>query len=446
MEFKYAVFFTVLLVGVPAGIFLASLSRVFERIVWGMMIFSGVLGEGSSINFLSFETYGGSSRGVEVSLVDICMLVILGLMILRGVKMRWKLPGLGFYLFYWGLSLVSIVNAENFLYSFAEAWKMLRMCLFFLTSCNYILWRREFEVLFYGLGGIAILNLIFILPQKYLLHIYQPRGLFPHQNSMAVYMELIGPLLFSRWLNVKSRFFDDIFFGAAFVAATGSALLSFSRGAFLLYPLGCLAVVLWSFRNGVDTRKISILASLIGIGAVGLMLVLPGMIQRVETAPEVSKNTRINLAVAAVNMANDKFFGVGLNNWGIKINPPYRYSEHRIGRRYTDDFKDGIVETIYMLVAGECGWIGLFSLLLWFGFYWVSAFRLALVTRGAGSFFLPLGVWAGSSVVFVHSVLEWVMKQTPNFYQLMLCFSLITVCLIWKKNGVLATGRNFRAR
>ena len=44
--------------------------------------------------------------------------------------------------------------------------------------------------------------------------------------------------------------------------------------------------------------------------------------------------------------------GVGINNWGIKINPPYEYAE-RAGRNRNrgDDFKDGIVETVYLLVG-----------------------------------------------------------------------------------------------
>ena len=52
-------------------------------------------------------------------------------------------------------------------------------------------------------------------------------------------------------------------------------------------------------------------------------------------------------------MVRDRpYFGVGLNNWGVVINPPYRYGEHR---DLDDDSKDGIVETIYLLVAAECG-------------------------------------------------------------------------------------------
>ena len=86
----------------------------------------------------------------------------------------------------------------------------------------------------------------------------------------------------------------------------------------------------------------------------------------------------MELAALALEMIPDKpFFGVGINNWGIKINPPYEYSRHRDPRRgFTEDYKDGIVETIYLLVAAECGLPCLLALLALFGYYWCAAWRL----------------------------------------------------------------------
>lgn len=123
-------------------------------------------------------------------------------------------------------------------------------------------------------------------------------------------------------------------------------------------------------------------------------------------------------------MANDKFFGIGLNNWGIKVNPPFTYSE---GLRPLEDeeYKDGIVETIYLLVAAECGWIGFTSLLFWFGYYLFQNVLNIRRYKNTLSEYLPIGILAGLIAVFGQSMLEWILKQRPNFYELMLIFAII---------------------
>lgn len=148
------------------------------------------------------------------------------------------------------------------------------------------------------------------------------------------------------------------------------------------------------------------------------------VVERFERASERSGETRVRLAKIAVRMANDKFFGIGLNNWGIKVNPPFTYSE---GLRSLEDeeYKDGIVETTYLLVAAECGWIGFTSLLFWFGYYlFQNVFNIRRY-KNTLSEYLPIGILAGLIAVFGQSTLEWVLKQRPNFYELMLIFAII---------------------
>ena len=124
-------------------------------------------------------------------------------------------------------------------------------------------------------------------------------------------------------------------------------------------------------------------------------------------------------------MAEDKFFGVGLNNWGLKINPPYRYWEDTGIKRPYDDFKSGIVETIYLLVAAECGWIGLVSLLLWFGYYYYQNIRNIKAYWDANGFFMAIGVLGALSAVYGQSCFEWILKQQTNSYEIMIIFAII---------------------
>ncbi len=434
MEFKHLVFFLVLFLGVPVGVLLAYSNRLFEKATWIAVVAFGFLGNSISINFFSFETYRGTSRGYEITLVDLAALTLFLVMALKqGSKMTFRVPGIGLYLIYLIFSLLSISNAENSFYSYAEVLKMIRMCFYFIVVFNYLDWRKEFTSMLFALAVVIALTFLVVLKQKYKNGIYQPPGFFPHQNSMALYMELLGPVFFAGWMNLKLSSRKMLLFGLAFLFSAGCAFLSYSRGAFLFFPVACGIVGVFSLFYHFEPRQVRILALLAVVGAFGVLLMLPNIIRRFESAPEASKNTRINLAIAARNMANDKFFGVGLNNWGIKINPPYTYSEHRIGGRYTDDFKDGIVETIYMLVAAECGWIGLASLLLMFAYFGILALRMTIAYAQTPLFYLPLGLMGGLAADYGHSILEWVLKQTPNFYILILAFGILSVLLHWKK-------------
>ena len=79
--------------------------------------------------------------------------------------------------------------------------------------------------------------------------------------------------------------------------------------------------------------------------------------------------TCIDLVGQKLRLMKDKpLLGVGLNNWGIKINPPYPYCEYRYGnKRIAPDFKEGIVESSYLLVGAECGLPALAAFFVWLG-------------------------------------------------------------------------------
>ena len=145
--------------------------------------------------------------------------------------------------------------------------------------------------------------------------------------------------------------------------------------------------------------------------------------------------TRQYLAASAWNMMKDKpFFGIGLNNWGIKINPPYPYCEYRYAnKRIAKDFKEGIVETSYLLVGAECGFFTLAAFLTWLGYYYVCAFKLVLQMRRSRFFYIPAGIVGGLTAIYLQSTLEWVMKQQVNFIQMMMLFAALSILYKYRK-------------
>ena len=429
---KY-LFFTAAMFAVLPGTAVLLCKRAWIR--WATLGLSVplLLFDETAVNFFSRELYRGTARGMEISIIHIVAVIMLSaLTILKGPGKLFPDRGSRLYLCYFLCCLPSLRHADDLLFSFFELWKMVMAYLVFLAVYRYLEFSRgDCDVILYGIAIVVAVNFIAVVIQHF-RGIYQVRGLFPHQNSLAMYMLAAGLLFFGRWFNRVEPWRSWGFLGV-FLMASVMLVRTYSRGALVCYPAGGLVTLYWSIRRQFRARMIFMMFGIGLIGLVGLLLFLPRIVERFEKAPESSGETRRNLAVAAVNMMKDApLTGVGINNWGIKINPPYRYSRHREERHYKDDYKDGIVETIYLLVGAECGIPCLLVLLGWFSYYWIAAFRLMKRLRGTPFFYLPAGMLGGMTGMFLQSLLEWVLKQQINFLLLMTLFAIISY---WNKHG-----------
>ena len=421
-ELKYVIFFSVLLFGVPFNYIMARKFVQYEKFLWFLLLF--FTANMIDINFVSMETYRGTAKGFEIGMVDIVVYSMLAIIIGRRDEYPLKVPpGTFLYSLYFFFSLLSIINSDVMVYSFFEIWKMIRMYIFFFVVYNMIRKFEEFDDIMIIVSLITIFITYTVLKQKYLLGIFQTYGPFPHQNSLVMYMIIFGSLLLGYLLNnekVKLYYWLGVF-GAAAI----DIISTLSRGGMALFALSISIIFLFSYVNKMSLRKLGITLLFIILGSGVLYKASDTILERVSTAPEESLDVRIVLAKAAQNMANDKIFGVGLNNFGLKINPPYPYGNH-IPRK--DDYeKGGLVETIYLMIAAETGWHNLVvfvSLLLYFYFKNIrNYFRM----KKHKYRFIPIALIGALTAIYIQSTLEWVLKQTNNFYQLMFILAIIGV-------------------
>ena len=424
---KYAVFFLALLAMPPYGVALSLNRRWMKYAVWGMIGALAVY-QGTAINFFSYEEYRGSSRGMEVSIV-----YLLAFALLVAAAFRHSLPklipsfGAFLYVTYFLLCLPSYGAAENTLFSWMETWKMIMIYLVYLAVRAYLDMTDNARALVQGLAGFAIWNFLLIV-KDHLSGVYQPHGSFPHQNGLAMGMHLFANLFFGVYL--VSGWRRSWLSVAGFVAATACIVRTYSRGALAMVPVSFFVTFVLSFFSAPHGRKLGLLARIVpiaAVGMVGLALMLPRIIERFTEAPEASKNTRMELALCAREMIVDEpWRGVGINNWGIKINPPYEYAE-RAGRSNNrgEEFKDGIVETVYLLVGAECGIPALAAMLAWFFFYLFRGLRLARKFAGTPYAAIPAGLAGGLVACYLQSCLEWVLRQQMNLILLMVFFALL---------------------
>lgn len=432
-ELKYIIFFLVLFIGVPIGVIFAKRFIYIEKFFWFLLLFFTAKTE--DINFFSMETYRGTSRGFEIGLVDITAIILFFVIYSRKDKYPITLPpASSLYFIYFAFSLISIINSDVYIYSFFELWKMVRMYFYFFVVYNLV---RSFEdiedFLKYMLIIVAFITLM-VLKQKYLEGMFQTRGPFPHQNSLVMYMIVYGSLFLSYLLNVKdAKLYIWI---VAFGSAAIDIISTLSRGGMAVFSISIFIIFILSYKDKFTAKKLGV-TLLFFICATGILYKASDTImERIKTAPEESLNVRVVLAQAAQNMANDKLFGVGLNNFGLKINPPYPYGDHI--ERKDEDEKGGIVETVYLLIAAETGWANLVVFISFLLFFYFKNIKNYIALK-KGKFkkyrYIPMAFIGCLTSMYLQSTMEWVLKQTNNFYQLMFIFALIAVISKFIKEG-----------
>ena len=424
---KYLVFLIAFMGILPLG-YILTLKRNYMRLAFLGVLLPVMAFNQVSINFFSHETYRGTSRGMEVSLVYlIAMAMLSGMWLLYRKKPLLPDAGSKIYWIYFLLCLPSLMNADNMLFSWFELWKMIMMYVVFLCTYYYLYYTRSFNTIMIGFGIVASVTFLTVVLQHF-KGIHQANGLFPHQNSMGMYMCLIAPVFFAYYFN-RNKGWKRFLFAGFFLMASAACMRTYSRGSMVCLPFGCAITILLSLRYQFHMRKIQILMPILLLCFFGFLALLPNIIKRFTHAPRESLMTRQFLGASAWNMMKDKpFAGVGLNNWGIKINPPYPYCEYRYAnKRIAKDFKEGIVETSYLLVGAECGFFALAAFLAWLGYYYVAAFKLVKRLRRTNLFYIPVGIVGGLSAIYMQSTLEWVMKQQVNFIQMVILFAALSI-------------------
>ena len=92
------------------------------------------------------------------------------------------------------------------------------MYLIFLCTYYYLYHTRDFSTVMTGFGIVAFVTFLSVVIQ-HVKGIHQANGLFPHQNSMGMYMNMIAPVFFSYYFNSKKGWKRFLFAGFFLVAA-----------------------------------------------------------------------------------------------------------------------------------------------------------------------------------------------------------------------------------
>lgn len=437
MDIQHIIAFVLIVSATAVGLVVTTLSQRARDVGFFVMVAGAVLTNRMDVNFFSQEWYRGTTRGVEVTALDVIALclIVASIVIPRyPSKPRLYLPG-GLFIMslYAAYGLFSVLTSHPQMFGAFELTKILRGIMFFLAAALFVRTRREVLLLIFAVVCTVSLQGAMSLQQRYLDGIYRVGGSVEDPNSLSMYICLVSPILVAaasadvpRWLKR--------FCWIAFLPAALASLLTISRAGIPIFGMVMLGTtvccVSWkpTFKKAGITLMVAMFAGVALFKAGDMLMERYGQASLSEEYLDTQNEGRGVYLRWARAIINDHPFGVGLGNWSYWVSKVYgpdagfRYLSYDDANISPKDIE--LANAVYAapahnlaaLTAGELGVPGLILfLLIWIRLFWMGASFLwtrrsddPMRRMGIGLFFCMWGI-------FLQSLTEWVFRQTPIF-------------------------------
>lgn len=439
LELKHFIFFGAAGILVPAGILLSCLSRkihdvVFVVVVFGTCMPHSLFGLPTDINFLSAEWYRGSTRGIEISYIDLAALVLLVASLVHrkreGRSIHWP-PGLAPLLAYLAWCVITVVAfSDPKLFGVFELTKIIRGTVLFIAVAFYIRSPRELRIFVWALVGTIMYEGLVCLKERYVDGRNRTSGTLGHPNSLSMYcLQCLPIFIAAHFSKDASKLFRFACF-LGFVATAGCVLLSISRTGFaVLVLISGVAFILstglkLSPRNlGLAALGLLIFTLMVAKSFDTIMTRLGGFdLQREYLSEEGDRGQYFRQAAPA--LAEYPVYGFGLNNWSWWIGNRYAamtgfdsVKPYEIMGSGTGELEGtAVAHNIYLLTVAELGWVGLIFLMVMFlRWLWMSG-SVMLSNRQTLEDSVRLGICLSLAGVMLQSWTEWEFRQTPMYF------------------------------
>lgn len=440
MQNKDLIGLVLMLVGLGGGIICACISQRVRDWFFLGMVFLAPMTEDFDINFVSRDFYRGTTRGFEFSIVDILSISLLAaaLLVPRRGQSRIYWPGsLGFMLLLFVYACFNVGVSDPKLFGLFEISKMVRGITIFLAVAFYLRSERELRLLILILAAVVCYEGLLALKQRYCYGIHRVWGTIDDSNSLSVFFCTTAPVLAAALAARLPRVHKALAAAAVTLACVG-VILTISRTGVMTMGIVLLGTALATVSLRLTGRKlaVSLLVLLAAGGLVGkswktLKTRFEESSLKAEYGSKRSLGRGYYLRIAEA-IAEDRWLGVGLNNWSWWVSNRYgpRLGYRFVPYRSLDKDPSTIVppdsnvdmaqaapaHNLAALTVGELGIPGLFLFaLLWIRWFQMGAGFLWKRTPepmrriGVGLFFALLGM-------FLHSLTEWVFRQSPIYY------------------------------
>ena len=436
MELKDLAALFLMAVAISGGVVATCLSQRARAAAFFLLILASAFTDRVDVNFVTRYWYRAATRGFEISLVDILAisLLISSLLLPRPGHRRWFWPAsLGAMIIYFLYCCFSVAISEPKLFGLFELSKILRGILVFLAAAVYVQTERELRLLVLALGCAICFQGVLALKHRYVNGVYRVTGSLLDPNSLSMYLCTTAPVFFAAAASNFPKYLRKFCLLCSGITAV-TILLTISRAGIPIFALVALGATMAcaSFRITFKKTAAVFLVCLALGGMVykswDTLKVRYGQASLKEEYLGEQFENRGSYLRQAWAILQDRFFGVGLNNWSYWVSEVYGPQLGIFYEAYpnTSDApsKDAVgsftfappAHSLMALTAGELGWPGLMIfLLVWLRWFQMGASFLrprspeAMHRLGVGFFFSTCGI-------FLQSQTEWTYRQTHIFY------------------------------
>ena len=391
-------------VAIPMALKYDWMDRVCMAGIWFMAI------NPVDVTIFSYTLYRGDIRGLEFGVTDWLAITMIVTMLKAP---RWSKRRLytrnpneiwmGLYLVY---CIFSIFTALIPQFAFFGVSKLIRGYAAFWIAYNFIRSEDDLRFIIWCVVGLTFYSFSQVLMDKYTRGVFPPRGSFPHQNGLVTFQNMMNFIIFAALMQDSEKLFDKrtlIYWGALGAGALTS-VATLSRGGMATMVVGFAMIVTMSFflkQKPVKNKKKGLAIGIMLLLAIpALAVILPPIIDRFETAPEESGESRHQANDASAKMGHDYFFGVGINNYSYVIN-------YMVYGEDLAPLDRGIAHHIFWLHYAELGIIGVILYVLLTGTFMWIALRFILKRRDSLERVFAIGVLTAFIINWLIGTLEW---------------------------------------
>lgn len=438
MEAKQIIFFLGSMATVPLGISIAqrsptALTLVFFVLVFGTTHPDSIFGLPSDIHFLSREWYRGTTRGIEISYLDLLAVILLfGALRTRArerLPLR-KMPGFGAMTAYFTWALFTVVAlSEPKIFGMFELTKIFRGMLLFAAVAAYLRSPKHVSVFVFALVAIVFYEAALALYQRYALGMHRISATLGHPNSLSTYCLQILPIVLSVWFaqDASKRLRYSCLLSTLLIA--GTIFLTVSRTGFAALVILSLLTLFLNTRGNWSPRNVGLIFA--------LAIVMSGMVFKSwDTISERFQGFSLEDEYLAEGGDRGSYFrlgipalqdhpiaGIGLNNWSYWITNKYapsigdtRTPYHSLDEGPAQLNQNAPAHNLYLLTGVELGLVGL-GLFLLMIFRWMHIAGSGAFRRKVGFIqHVQLGTFLSLLGVLMQSFTEWTFRQTPIFF------------------------------
>lgn len=399
------------------------------------LVFGSIISNWMDFNLFGQYWYRGTTRGVEISWVDVIAFGLLAAELItpRYARHRWLWPaGLGLFVCYLGYCGISVATATPKLYGVWELANVFRAAMILLAAALVVRTRRELGIVVIALACAVLVEAVYGFKQRFVSGIYRVPGTFDHENTLSTYLCTVGPILLaaamSRW-STWLRWFCGVACGVAFV----TELLTISRAGIPIFVLGVGGVAFFCSTWRLTRQKVFIGATVMTFAVVLFAATWEQIMSRYASASlaeeyleegEGKEGRGVYFRWAAM-MVDDEPMGVGLNNWSYYVSKTYGAP---LGFRY-EDYDDirtspekadlpainyaAPAHSLVALTLGELGIPGIILLaLVWLRWFTIGASFLWRRLNDDPMHRLGIGCLFGLGGVFLSNATEWTYRQS----------------------------------